>query len=255
MDGILTEKQNRRRIFLYGLTALILFCAISLLQWVNASSADLYYYLAQFLALVLGIIHVLLLNKYLLRTDEQDLWKGLLATFLIMLTGAIAAGVVYHFLKLNYSFLTFVLPFIVPYICWKTYRYFLQIPYRNYKLWYYPLDTDMPDLDMIDLSQILVISFEFSKKKEDRNQTNFTSKAPVNMALGQLFFIFINDYNERNPLGPISYLGSQRRPDGWVFYRKKGWLKRKFYFDPDLTIRENAVRHNEIVFAQRVRTE
>src|ERR1035437_2112 len=102
MAGILTDKQNRRRILLYGLIAVILFCAISLLQCVDSGSVDLYYYLAQILALVLGIVHVSLMNRYLLGPAAGIFGWGLLATILLMLSGAIGSAIVYHFAKLNY---------------------------------------------------------------------------------------------------------------------------------------------------------
>jgi len=72
------------------------------------------------------------------------------------------------------------------------------------------------------------------------------------MPLGVLFFIFINDYNEKKPHDTITYLiGQHHKPYGWLFYRRKGIFKQKQYFDPDLTIQENGIRQSEIIYAVR----
>jgi hypothetical protein len=252
MAGILNEKQNRRRILLYGLIAVILFCAISLLQWVDSGSVDLYFYFAEILVLGLGILHVSLMNRFLMGSLAGHFGWGLLATFLLMLFGAIGSAVIYYFAKLNYPFLTFILPFFLPFICWETYLFFIRIPSALYKVWFYPLNEEMPDLDMIDLSQIEVVQFVFNKKPQDGSETNFTSKAPLNMTLGQLFFIFINDYNEKNSQNTIVFLDQQNLPQGWLFYRKRKWFNKKRFFDPDLSFRNNAIQPNEFIYARRV---
>ena len=72
------------------------------------------------------------------------------------------------------------------------------------------------------------------------------------MTLGQLFFIFINDYNEKNSQNTIEYLESKNSPYGWLFFRKKKWFKRKHYFDPALSFRQNAIQPNEFIYAIRV---
>lgn len=252
MAGNPIEKRYGRKPFLYALILVILLGCISLLQWTNSDRIDLYYYFAQALTLVLGIAHVWLIYKFVSQITPADFWKGFLLTVLIMLGGTVAAAILYHYLELNNRFLTYVLPFIIPYFCWQVYLYFFQIPSPIYKSWYYPLNQEMPDLDMIDLSQIEVIQFVFSKTPQDTTQTNFTSKAPLNMTLGQLFFIFINDYNDKNVQHPIGYLKPTQEPFGWLFYRKKKWFNQKHYFDADLSFRDNGIQPNELIYAVRV---
>lgn len=245
-------KQQRNRFLLYALLICILFCGISLLQWINNRDVDIYYFFAQVLALMLGIVHISVLNYYLKLSEPDEFGKGLLITVIIMLIGAIFAALLYYFTHLKYSFITFIFPFVIPYLFWQTYRFFLQIPRREYKLWYYPLDRPMPDLDMIDLSQIQVVQFVFLKKVKDVSEINFTSRAPLNMTLGDLFFIFINDYNERNSQNTIEFLGERNRPYGWLFYRKRKWFRPRRYFDPELSFRENAIQPNEFIYSKRI---
>ncbi|MDP4213187.1 MAG: TssN family type VI secretion system protein [Bacteroidota bacterium] len=250
-DDRITKKYGKRS-FLYALILVILLGLISLLQWSETSQADSYYYFGQALVLCLGAGHVLLMYKFVPPISPDDFRKGLLFTLLLMLAAALAAAVLYYFILLDYRFLTYILPFVIPYLCWQACRFFFQIPSRTYKSWYYPLNEEMPDLDMIDLSQIEVVQFVFFKNPQDTTQTNFTSKAPLNMTLGQLFFIFINDYNDKNVQNPISYLKSSGQPYGWLFYRKKKWLGQQHFFDADLSFRDNSIQPNEFIYAVRV---
>jgi len=236
---------------LYALIVAILTGFIGLLQWINSNQADSYYYFAQALVLIAGIVHVWLMYKFL-PVSPGDFWKGFLITLLIMFAGTVVAAISYYLFHLDFQFLTYILPFLVPYLCWQVYQFFFQIPARVYKTWYYPLHEEMPDLDMIDLSQIEVVQFVFSKNLQDPTQTNFTSKAPLNMTLGQLFFIFINDYNDKNAQHHIEYLKSAEEPFGWLFYRKKKWFNGKHFFDADLSFRDNAIQPNEFIYAVRV---
>jgi hypothetical protein len=244
-------KKYGKKPLLYALIMVILPGFISLLQWTNSNQADSYYYFAQALVFITGIGHVWLMYK-LFQITPGDFWKGFLITVMIMLAGTVAAAIMYYFIHLDYRFLTYILPFIIPYLCWQVYQFFFQIPAPVYKSWYYPLNEEMPDLDMIDLSQIEVVQFVFSKNPQDTTQTNFTSKAPLNMTLGQLFFIFINDYNDKNAQHPIEYLKSAQEPFGWLFYRKKKWFNQKHFFDADLSFHNNSIKPNEFIYAVRV---
>jgi hypothetical protein len=114
------------------------------------------------------------------------------------------------------------------------------------------MDQEMPDLDFIDLSKIQVVQFVFLKKIKDPSHTNFTSKAPLEMPFSQLFFIFINDYNERNSLQTIEFANDKALPYGWLFYRKRKWPWRRHYFDPDRNFSQNGIQPNEVIFAERV---
>ena len=244
-------KKYGKKPLLYVLIAAILTALIGLLQWADSNQADLYYYFAQALVLITGIGHVYLMYRFV-PVSPGNFWDGFLVTVLIMFIGAGATAVLYYFLRLDYGFLTYIFPLIIPYLCWQAYRVFFQIPARVYKAWYYPLNEEMPDLDMIDLSQIEVVQFVFSKKIQDPAQTSFTSKAPLNMTLGQLFFIFINDYNDKNAQQYIEYLKSPQQPFGWLFYRKTKWFNRKQFFDADLSFRNNSIQPNELIYADRV---
>jgi hypothetical protein len=250
-DNLVTKKYGKGPV-LYVLVSTLILALAGLLQRAAADNTDTYFYFAQALTFILGILHVYCLYRFIPQLDPGSFWYGLGITLLIMLIGVLAAAIAYYYLRLDNRFLTYILPFILPYICWQVYRVFFQIPVARYKSWYYPLNAEMPDLDMIDLSKIEVVQFVFSKNPADATQTNFTAKAPLNMTLGQLFFIFINDYNDKNEQQPIQYLQSPGQPSGWLFFRKKKWFNQKEYMDPDLSFLNNAIGPNESIYAVRV---
>ena len=68
----------------------------------------------------------------------------------------------------------------------------------------------MPNLDLLDLSRVLIIQFEFLKSTSETSNTNFKAKAPYNMPFGELFYIFISDYNESHPQNIIEITNSNK---------------------------------------------
>ena len=207
--------------------------------------------------LLVGFIHISLLYGVLEWLDRETFWKGFLITIFYWLAGILA---IYLIKKVPYirtdprTFFSATIWVLIPYTLGWSYIFWKDIPYKLYKAWYYPLNQPEPDTDLIDLSQILVIQFEFPKVSGDTRYTNFTAKAPVNMSLGQLFFVFVNEYNYRNKDKPLQYLDDFGSPHGWVFHRKVSWWKKKNFFDPDLTFRENFVLNNDVIVATRTHT-
>ncbi|HEY2648962.1 MAG TPA: TssN family type VI secretion system protein [Puia sp.] len=252
MSGKGLIKTYGKPFFIYAIIFGLLLGLTGLLQWVDVGAPDTYYYFAQALIFIFGIAHVFMVRRLIPQISPDDFWNSLFLTVLIFLVGIITAAAAYHFIGLDYRFLTYILPFFIPFFCWYVFRVFFQIPSRVYKAWYYPLNEPMPDLDMIDLSQIAVVQFVFSKNAHDTNQINFTAKAPLNMTLGQLFFIFINDYNDKNVQHPIQYLQSPDQPYGWLFYRKRKWFAKKDFFDSERSFLNNHILPNEFIFADRV---
>lgn len=235
----------------YCLAGVLLLTAAGLLPCISVDGAEGYYYLAQLVVLAIGVLHTwledLVFSGGAYGTDRA----GWLITLAIWLAGGIAALVVYHFFRLDYVFISCIILFPLPWVWRLTYRYFRAIPPAFYRRWHYPLEEETPDLDLIDLSQIEVLQFVLEKRSSEHRKFNFTAKAPLHMELGQLFLLFINDYNEKNSLYPIEYLDANRISQGWLFYRKRGWFRRRHYFDPSLSFRDNGVLPNELIYAIR----
>ncbi|WP_020599750.1 TssN family type VI secretion system protein [Spirosoma panaciterrae] len=238
---------------LYGLIIGLLLGAISYAGTLESANFQQYYILVQVLALGIGILHVWLSPRFAPNL-MTTFGIGFVTTLLILLAGIGFSLLLYTQtgdLGSRWPFVSSLLPFLIPFLVVQAYQYYRQIPPADYKKWYYPINGDMPDLDLLDLSKILVIQFEFLKSPADSNYTNFKAKAPVAMSLGDLFLVFINDYNERTPNSPIQYTDAAGRPYGWVFTQKTAWWKRPVYFDPALDFTQNQLVDNATIIALR----
>ncbi len=112
--------------FYYVAIIIVITSAISLLQFIDISSVDGYYYVSQLLAFGAGIVHVFFMEKLFPQVLSSNLKKGLAITFsIIIITWAIAA-IVYFLTGLDYAYLTFIMAFALPYITWLSYHYFLK---------------------------------------------------------------------------------------------------------------------------------
>ncbi|UFH52055.1 TssN family type VI secretion system protein [Spirosoma sp. KNUC1025] len=238
---------------IYGIVISLLLGGIGFAGTFESAQFQWYYFLGQLGALGIGILHVWLSPRFV-PTVFATFGIGLLVTILMLLVGMGVTLVLYQqtgYLGSRWPFVTSLLPFVIPFLVLQAYYYFLHIPLANYRKWYYPVNGDMPDLDLLDLSKILVIQFEFLKTLDDSNFTNFKAKAPVSMPLGDLFLVFINDYNERTPASPIRYTDATGRPYGWVFTKKGSWWKRPVYLDPALDFNQNQLTDNATIIAVR----
>jgi hypothetical protein len=250
MNSSAINKSPFKSIIYYTGAAQVFFGAISSIGLLNIPLQAIFL-LILLCFFLLGIIHLFTLKRFLpsLQTSYQIGF-----TVLITLVGIIAVFLFYYFVLTNVQnkSLTFGLIFFpLPFFIILAFQFFISIPGKKYKLWYYPLDQQMPDLDLLDLSKVLVIQFEFYKAPNDRDITNFKAKAPYEMPFGQLFFIFINDYNERNPHSLIKVTDEKHQPYAWTFYKKTSKWKSPQYVDPDLSFRENLITNNDIIFCNR----
>jgi hypothetical protein len=188
--------------------------------------------------------------------DKQTFVPDLIFTFIILLAGAICFMLAYRWLNregLEISMMFSTLFFIIPLFVWHTFLSALAIPPKVLNQWYYPVHEPMEDPEESKLKNMLLISFEFQKNGQESFFTNFRAKAPVDMELGELFYYFINDYNERHPQGQIHFSNGTGKPYGWMFYKKPKWYTvMTTYMDSDKTIYLNRIRENDVIVCSRI---
>ena len=211
----------------------------------------------QFIFLLLGILHLYVLNKYFpdLSNDKTNFFNEFLFTIIILFLGFISyMNVVNNFRPaFSFLFLGTGICFIVPFLFNKLYEFALEIPIPVYKKWKYPLEGNIKDPTKNELTNPSVISFEFQKKFNDNEITNFKIKAPENMEFGKLFFFFINDYNERHPESHIDYLTSTtQQPHEWIFYFKPNWFGNLKHINFSKTVLNNEIKENDVIVCQRI---
>ncbi len=237
---------------LYLAIMLLLFSGVSGFALMRSVRLTIVFLLMQLAALLLGIFHTRVLYAVFPKLRSERVLPAALTTLSINAGGALGLALSLRWLGSSLGLASSALLFSLPFFWLIAFQRFRQIPAKVYKKWYYPEGSPMPDLDLLDLTKILVVQFEFPKQVSDAQVTNFKAKAPVEMRFGELFFIFLNDYREQNPGNPIQYLDDHNQPFGWVFYRKAARWQPKTYFDPDLTFKANQVADNEIIVCERV---
>jgi hypothetical protein len=221
------------------------------------SSYNGYFIFFQVLFLLYGGLHIYLMHKKMdWGKEKQSFVPDLIFTFIILLAGSICFMLAYRWLNregLEISMMFSTLFFIIPLFVWHTFLSALAIPPKVLNQWYYPVHEPMEDPEESKLKNMLLISFEFQKNGQDTYFTNFRAKAPVDMELGELFYYFINDYNERHPQGQIHFSNGTGKPYGWMFYKKPKWYTvLTTYMDSDKTIYLNRIRENDVIVCSRI---
>src|ERR1044072_1588007 len=221
------------------------------------SSYNGYFIFFQVLFLLYGVLHIYMMHRKMSwGKEKQTFVPDLIFTFLILLAGSICFMLAYRWLNregLEISMMFSALFFIIPLFVWHTFLSALAIPPKVLNQWYYPVHEPMEDPEESKLKNMLLISFEFQKNGQESFFTNFRAKAPVDMELGELFYYFINDYNERHPQGQIHFSNGTGKPYGWMFYKKPKWYTiMTTYMDSDKTIYLNRIRENDVIVCSRI---
>jgi len=210
--------------------------------------------------LLLGIIQVTFFHRKYFYPGNQDKGKVLFGEILFMLALLFFVIVVFssleYFLQ-NKDFLFFpmlmsMLAFFIPLSVYYTFDAAYNIPESKFPAWQYPLDDPIELPDEKPNEKSLVIAFELCKKRTDTVKTNFRAKGPETMKLGDLYYHFINDYNEFQSETPIRYADNESSVHVWAFRVRPKWYLPNRILDPELTIRENRVKENTIIICERI---
>lgn len=206
--------------------------------------------------LLLGTAHLYFMHDNLRWSgDSKAFGLEVLFTFLVGLLGSMAFVFVYQLVNqkgLHFYMAGSILFFVIPLFINYTFTKAIAVPPKIFKEWYYPVDQEIEDPDDSKLKNLLVISFQFQKQNNDPHITNFRAKAPTDMEFGQLFYYFINDYNERHPNSKVQFVNGSGEPNGWIFYKKPKWYSiMTDYIDADKTIYNNRIRENDVIVCAR----
>lgn len=219
----------------------------------------------QVIITVAGLAHAWYIRYKLGWNDDSVLLKQIGFTFLTAASGALLFIVSGKFLmnigheRLTMSEIWMFVPawlmFPVPFMIAMTFEFAINIPKKKYKLWYYSEDQKLPDFDLIDFSNSIILSFELPKRFNDSNVSNFKFKAPVNMTFNDLFYGYLNEYNDAHRDNQIEYQDQSGNAYGWLFFVKTGSRWKTVILDPHLTISQNGIKENFIIAPKRYITE
>ncbi len=257
----LSSQVQRSKVFLSLLLYIVLtvlgFGLLGLAAVRSSLGYPLTFGLLQLAMLLLGALYAAQLPRWLPWLKEGSRWQASLA---LLATAALGGGVIWALRWLAWAqghlppsgFIMAVIPFLLPYFFWQSYLAWQAIPHRQYKLWRYNPLAHGPDLSRMDLNNFMVVHFWMTRRYGEALYHDFSSKAPYQMRLSDLFAIFLTDYNQLKPDQALQYMDGQGQTFGWLFYAKQPWWRRRHYYDPDRTFQDNFLRQGSIIVAQRV---
>jgi len=234
--------KNKKKFFLYVIVAVVLFGLTALISDKKVlNDLPLNNYIGfQVVFVLLGILHMIAIRKFFPDLNEKttSFLNEFLYTLVTVLLGLISFLYITGVNKPDYVyiFLTATTAFFIPFMVTKLYEYAISVP--------------VPITDA-ELSNPLVISFEFDKDGDAQEISNFRLKAPEKMEFGKLFYFFINDYNERNLESQIKFVDQDNTPYEWIFYKKGSFFKPERYLNFTHTIEANAIKENDVIICQR----
>jgi Type VI secretion system, TssN len=214
------------------------------------------YVVLQFIFVMLGVVHLYMMPHYLgWSTKEKAFGIKILYTVIVGIFGYMFFVVAFKWMnKDGYHYIagSSCIFFIIPLFVEHTFLKAVDMPPKIFSQWFYPMNIEIQEPEDDKLKNMLVISFEFQKKINEAHFTNFRAKAPRDMEFGQLFYYFLNDYNERHPNSKIEIADSTMESYGWIFYKKPRWysLSTK-YISTEKTFYANRIKENEVVVCRR----
>jgi hypothetical protein len=220
-------------------------------------SYSLTFGLLQVAIVLLGWLYAAQLPRWLPWLAPGRRWQAGLALALTAVLGGVTIWAL-HWLKWAQGYLPpagfvmAVIPFVWPFLFGAAYWAWRAVPHRQYKLWHYNPLAPSPDLSRMDLNHFMVVHFWMTRRFGETLYHDFSSKAPYQMRLNDLFSIFLTDYNQLKPDQALQYVDGQGQAFGWLFYAKQPWWRRRHYYDPDRTFQDNFLRQGSIIVAQRV---
>lgn len=239
------------------ITAILTACTIYLATQFTNNSFILFWVMA-FIFLAFGVIHMTFAHRKFIYQEETEKTKVIAAELLFALAIMIVATVLFsalQFFVINKSFLFYpllltALLFIVPFMLHYSFEAAYIIPKPVFINWVYPIDNPIEPPEDNVTERLLVIGFEIPKKLTDNQKTYFRAKTPESINLGELFYHFINDYNEMQSETKVQIMDDKKGPLIWYFRLKRKWFLPDVVLNPNITIRENKVRENSVIICE-----
>jgi len=249
--------------FWYGVIASSLSSGVAFLATYITGHLFTIFWILSAVFLVFGIVHVALTHRRYFNHPREPRNKQLVAELIFSLSiiafSVAAFAALQYFLKdksfLFYPLLMSLLFFFVPMLVYHTFKAAYQIAQPVYTTWQYPLGVPIELPDEKENERLYVIGFQIAKKSADRELTYFRAKAPAEMVLGELFYHFINDYNEVQSETPIEYIVTDEQAHTWYFRTKPKWYTFSAILDPYKTVDQNRIRENTVIICERATVE
>jgi len=256
--GVVKRKRHgiqNKKVLIYVVVFLLFYALILLGGQLSRKEPMTIFLMLQAGAIIGGSVHCWWMFRYFKWAKKDGFWPEFWFTVAIVIfssVGLISIAIWRDMESLAAALSTSMIPFIIPYMVLKSFDAAWNIPSLRYKLWYYPLGSDVPnptDYDLEDHMKIIAIEF---KPTENDDPLNIKVKAPERMELGHYFMTFIEQFNIRNPERMVDLADDSNMPVGWLFYVKAPWYKSARVLDGEITFNDNKVNENDILMAERI---
>lgn len=211
------------------------------------------------LYLLFGVIHVVFVHSRYFYAFKQNTSRVLFAEILFGLSVILFSVAIFCSLQrflgdrsfLFYPVLMSTLLFFVPLLVFHSYVAAFNIPATIFPTWEFPLYQPIELPEDSSSERVVVIGFEIAKKNSDYRKTYFRAKGPETMKLGEFFYHFVNEYNDRYSETTIECTDCSDEPSEWWFHRKPKWYQAQKIYHPNMSVRENGIRENTIIVCER----
>lgn len=252
---------NGRKPFVYGAFSSFIASGAAYLSTLILNHLFIVFWFLAAIYFLFGVIHVSLVHKKYFYAEAQDKVSVILGEiifgFSIIFFSILIFSTLQYFISsknfLFYPMMMSTITFFIPFLFLQTFEAAYSIPSASFKTWEYPLHQRIDIPDEKPGEKLLVIGFEIAKKPSDIKKTYFRAKAPETMVLGELYYHFINDYNQVQSESTIDYAEGGYGPHKWWFRRKPGWYQGQRILDPEMSVRENGITENTVIVCERIK--
>lgn len=253
------DKEVSIKVFLlYSLVSLLAFVLTGLSGFMTIENPLAFFVALQVAFFAFGCVHAFAIYGLNSWTEPDSFLREFLFTIYIAVLGSFGFLIVFALTNRQGYMLVFTASsifFLIPFMVLKCFDMMVAIPGEVYPKWYYPVgmgEIEIPD-ELLDDSSIVIVEFRMRKNSDDHAEIiHSRSKLPLKMELGKFFPVFLDQYNDRNPGNQIQFIDEKKEPHAWNFYIEPKWWQFRKYINPETTIRENGIKENFIIIAERV---
>jgi len=256
--------EKGKRTLIYGLLSTVLTSALAFGATLLTTDLFILFWILAAIFLLSGAVLTVRYHKKFGKNELEEsapkLFLGELFFNLSILLATLAVfSVLQYFLRdkdfMFYPMLLSALAFLIPLSVAHTFDAAYNIPAAAFSTWQYPAGRSLDPPEEKEGERLLVIGFEIAKKRTDGRKTYFRARAPENIPLGDLFYHFINDYNELQSETPIQFLDRPDEAQLWWYHRKPKWYQGHRVLDPAKTVGENGIVENTVIICERLPAE
>ncbi len=240
----------------YSIITIFVYCCCGLIGFIQLENPLSIFIILQCLFFIFGIIHFIFLNKYIASENTGTFLHEIVFTLYIAVLGVFAYQIVYSFtpeFEFSALFASAQIMFILPFFIIKSAELAVLIPEKIYAKWYFPtndIDFEIPEEQLED-KNIILVEILIQRSPENEDIIPIRGRAPLKMEFGLYFALAITEYNDSNAGKQIKIFDDTDSVFGWNFYFKPKFFGSQEYIDPLISIRENGIRENDIIIAER----